>query len=64
MATLSVSAEMQAIYGVPPLLDVTHGANPFSFKVFLRVARANPADRMWNMTLGDLHGQDHANHHP
>jgi hypothetical protein len=52
------------LYGVPPLLDVTHGANPFSFKVFLRVARANPADRMWNMTLGDLHGQDHANHHP
>ena len=59
------------LYGVPPLLQVTHGRNPQSFHVFLRLALATPAGRMWNATMGDPeeipHGDAHdtaGHHHP
>jgi hypothetical protein len=39
------------VYAPPPLLEITHGARPRSFHIFLRVAR-QPAQRMWNMTMG------------
>lgn len=49
-------------YRVPPLLQFTHGERPVSFHTFLRIARANPSERMWNMTMGDvhLHGTAHS----
>jgi hypothetical protein len=59
------------LYGVPPLLQVTHGQNPQSFHVFLRLALATKAGRMWNATMGDPaeipHGDAHdiaGHHHP
>jgi hypothetical protein len=39
-------------YQLPPLLQITHDAHPVSFHVFLRIARASLADRMWNTTMG------------
>jgi hypothetical protein len=51
-------------YGVPPLLAVTYGAHPVSFHVFVRIARANPSERMWNMTMADhVAGTDHEHMH-
>jgi hypothetical protein len=52
-------------YQLPPLLQITHDAHPVSFHVFLRVARASLADRMWNTTMAG-HGAGHdamAHHH-
>ena len=52
-------------YGVPPLLDVTHGAHPFSFHLFVRVSRAGTSGRMWNMTMAEHAAADHEHmHHP
>jgi hypothetical protein len=52
-------------YGVPPLLDVTHGAHPLSFHLFVRVSRAGTSGRMWNMTMAEHAAADHEHmHHP
>jgi hypothetical protein len=40
------------VYGVPQLLQVTHGDAPLSFHVFVRVDRRVDRGRMWNMTMG------------
>jgi hypothetical protein len=42
-------------YQLPPLLQITHEAHPVSFHVFLRIARASLADRMWNTTMAGHH---------
>jgi hypothetical protein len=49
-------------YGVPPLLQITHGAQPVSFHLFVRVCRADLNGRMWNTTMGGRghEGMDHA----
>jgi hypothetical protein len=39
-------------YTPPALLQVTHGERPASFQLFVRIARANIAGRMWNQTMG------------
>jgi hypothetical protein len=41
-----------AFYGVPPLLEFTHGRRPVSFHVFLRLQPPARGGRMWNMTMG------------
>jgi hypothetical protein len=41
-------------YQLPPLLQITHDAHPVSFHVFMRVGRASPSGRMWNMTMADM----------
>jgi hypothetical protein len=46
-------------YQLPPLLQITHEAHPVSFHVFLRIARASLADRMWNTTMAG-HPTGHA----
>jgi hypothetical protein len=38
-------------YKIPPLLQPFYDAHPVSFHVFLRIARASLADRMWNSTM-------------
>jgi hypothetical protein len=52
-------------YQLPPLLQITHEPHPVSFHLFLRIARATPAARMWNTTMAG-HGAGHqamAHHH-
>ncbi len=49
-------------YRVPPLLQFTHGEHPVSFHAFLRISRADPSTRMWNMTMGG-HPSGHAAGH-
>jgi len=49
------------VYGVPTLLAVTHGSNPTSFQVFVRLERAGLEGRMWNGTMGS--GMSHHHHH-
>jgi hypothetical protein len=52
-------------YQLPPLLQITHDAHPVSFHLFVRIARASLADRMWNTTMAS-HGAGHdgtAHHH-
>ncbi len=39
------------LYGPPPLLQITHGANPVGFHIFVRIARPSEK-RMWNETMG------------
>jgi hypothetical protein len=39
-------------YGVPELLQFTHGEHPVSFHVFVRVRPPSRGGRMWNMTMG------------
>jgi hypothetical protein len=39
-------------YGVPDLLQFTHGAHPVSYHIFLRVRPPARGGRMWNMTMG------------
>ena len=39
-------------YGVPDLLQFTHGTRPVSFHVFVRVRPPSRGGRMWNMTMG------------
>jgi hypothetical protein len=46
-------------YRVPPLLQFTHGEHPVSFHAFLRISRADPRSRMWNMTMGG-HSSGHS----
>jgi hypothetical protein len=46
-------------YGVPPLLQNTHDEHPVSFQVFIRVARADLARRMWDMTMARHGGSAH-----
>ena len=43
-------------YGVPALLQNTHGANPVSFQLFVRVARSDLTRRMWDMTMAQHAG--------
>ncbi len=52
------------VYGVPPLLQVTHDARPVSFHLFVRVARKDVDRRMWNHTMGAPHGTGHGHTHP
>jgi hypothetical protein len=40
------------VYGVPPLLEFTHGPNPLSFQIFVRLQAPARHGRMWNMTMG------------
>ncbi len=49
-------------YGVPRLLRNTHGEHPVSFQVFFKLSRADPARRMWDMTMAQGHG-GHSHHH-
>ena len=39
-------------YGVPDLLQFTHGDHPVSYHIFLRVRPPAYGGRMWNMTMG------------
>jgi hypothetical protein len=48
---LGIGADVTT-YGVPVLLQATHGRRPASFHVFARIRPAVAAGRMWNMTLG------------
>ena len=62
---LSVGVGADAtMYGVPPLLEVTHGAFPVSFHVFVRLARRDINRRMWNETMGghDASHHEHVHH--
>jgi hypothetical protein len=45
-------------YRLPPLLQITHDPHPVSFHLFLRIVRASPGDRMWNMTMAG-HSAEH-----
>jgi hypothetical protein len=49
--TIGVGADA-TFYAVPPLLKVTHGEHPVSMHLFMRIAPAQSAGRMWNMTMG------------
>jgi hypothetical protein len=40
------------VYGVPDLLQITHGAHPVSLHLFVRVRPPALGGRMWNMTMG------------
>jgi hypothetical protein len=44
------------VYGVPPLLQITHDPRPTSYHVFLRVRPPARGGRMWNMTMGQPMG--------
>jgi hypothetical protein len=46
------------VYGVPALLQNTHGSNPVSFQLFVRVARSDLTRRMWDMTMAE-HARGH-----
>lgn len=48
-----------SFYGVPPLLQNTHDEHPVSFKLFVRVARADLARRKWDMTMAQHLGSGH-----
>jgi hypothetical protein len=53
------------VFHAPPLLDVTYGPHPISFQLFLRLAPANTATRMWDATMGMPHdGTAHRHEHP
>ena len=42
------------LYKVPPRLQTTHGEQPVSYHVFLRIrAPKSPMGRMWNMRMSD-----------
>ncbi len=49
--TIGVGGDL-SIYGVPPLLQITHGDRPVSFHLFVRVRPPSRGGRMWNMTMG------------
>ena len=59
-AAIGVGGDV-TFYGVPTLLQNTHDDHPVSFQVFVRVARADPARRMWDMTMAQ-HGGGHRHH--
>jgi hypothetical protein len=63
--SLGVGADV-AFYQLPPFLQITHEAHPVSFHVFLRIARASLAGRMWNSTMASHPGGHTAmsEHHP
>ncbi len=48
------------LYGVPPLLQVTHGEHPTSFHIFVRVGPAG--GHMWNMTMASASSLTHHHH--
>jgi hypothetical protein len=56
-AAIGVGGDV-TFYGAPTLLQNTHDDHPVSFQVFFRVARADPARRMWDMTMAQ-HGAGH-----
>ena len=39
-------------YGVPPLLQLTHGEHPVSYQLFVRARLPARGGRMWNSTMG------------
>jgi hypothetical protein len=49
-------------YALAPLLQLTHGARPWSFHVFLRVGRSNSDKRMFDMTMAAPGAHGHAQH--
>jgi hypothetical protein len=50
------------LYSVPSPLKITHGANPVSFRIFVRLTRADWRLRMWNETMGGHDGAGHVHH--
>jgi hypothetical protein len=50
-------------YGVPTLLENTHGAHPVSFHVFVRLRPPARGGRMWNMTMATPPRQHRAGGH-
>jgi len=48
--TFGVGGDVQ-VYGVPPLLQFTHGGSPRSGHIFVRVRPPARGGRMWNMTM-------------
>ena len=56
---LGIGADV-TVYGVPPLLQITHGEHPASFHVFVRLSRAE--GRMWNMTMAAPGAPGHRHH--
>ena len=57
-AAIGVGGDV-TFYGVPILLRNTHDDHPVSFQVFFRVARADPARRMWDMAMAQHGGGSH-----
>ena len=52
-------------YGVPDVLEPSHGSNPVSFQMFFRLRLpTGGADRMWNMRMSRVHQMpvDHSSH--
>jgi hypothetical protein len=47
---LGIGGDAQ-FYAVPQALEPTHGSNPISLRVFLRLRPPAPAGRMWNMRM-------------
>jgi hypothetical protein len=45
-----------SFYGVPGILQFTHGSRPVSFHLFVRVRPPSRGGRMWNMTMGQPMG--------
>jgi hypothetical protein len=52
-----------SFYGVPPLLENTHGAQPVSFHLFVRLRPPARGGRMWNMTMATPPRVGHAGPH-
>ena len=59
-AAIGVGGDV-TFYGVPTLLKNTHDDHPVSFQLFFRVAPANTARRMWDMTMAQ-HGSGSHQH--
>lgn len=54
-----------SFYGVPDILEPTHGSHPVSFQVFFRLRLpTGPMGRMWNMRMSQAHRMhaDHSGH--
>jgi hypothetical protein len=51
-AKVGIGADVSA-YGVPELLQFTHGVHPVSYHVFVRVRPPSRGGRIWNMTMGE-----------
>jgi hypothetical protein len=59
-AAIGVGGDV-TFYGVPTLLKNTHDDHPVSFQLFFRIAPANAARRMWDMTMAQ-HGSGSHQH--
>ncbi len=51
-----------SFYGVPSLLENTHGRRPVSFHLFVRVCPPAKGGRMWNMTMATPPRAGHHRH--